>query len=65
MDELATIIRSLDGNPTKEEIQDMISEFDIDGNGSIDFEEFLNIMSRKMKVRYRTSHSILIKLNSD
>lgn len=51
MDELTTIIRSLEGNPTKEEIQNMISEVDIDGNGSIDFEEFLNIMGRKMKVR--------------
>jgi len=51
VDELTTIIRSLEGNPTKEEIQNMISEVDIDGNGSIDFEEFLNIMGRKMKVR--------------
>ncbi|KAK7336794.1 hypothetical protein VNO77_17342 [Canavalia gladiata] len=49
VDELATVIRSLDRNPTKEEIQNMISEVDIDGNGSIDFEEFLNIMGRKMK----------------
>lgn len=57
MEEIATIIRSLEGIPTKEEIQDMISEVDIDGNGSIDFEGFLNIMARKMKVRrYRTSH---------
>ena len=51
VEELATIIRSADGNPTTEEIQEMISEVDIDGNGRIDFEEFMNIMSRKMKVR--------------
>jgi len=51
VDELTTIFRSIVGNPTKEEIQDMISEVDIDGNGCIDFEEFLNIMGRKMKVR--------------
>ena len=55
MDELATMIQSLDGNPAKKEIEDMISEVDTDGDGSIDFEEFLNIMGRKMKVRkYRS-----------
>ncbi|XP_072064765.1 calmodulin-like isoform X8 [Arachis hypogaea] len=50
VDELATIIKSLEGNPTKEEIQHMISEVDIDGSGSIGFEEFINIMATKMKV---------------
>jgi len=53
VDELTAIFRSIVGNPTKEEIEDMISEVDLDGNGSIDFEEFLNIMSRKLKVRDR------------
>ncbi|KAL2320995.1 hypothetical protein Fmac_029964 [Flemingia macrophylla] len=49
-DELAAIIRSLEGNPTKEEIQNMIGEVDVDGNGNIAFEEFLNIiMGRKKK----------------
>lgn len=50
MEELATVIQSLDGHPTQEEVQDMISEVDADGNRSIDFAEFLNIMARKMKV---------------
>ncbi|XP_028804223.1 calmodulin-alpha-like isoform X1 [Neltuma alba] len=49
VDEMASIVQSLDGNPTKEEIREMITEVDIDGNGSIDFEEFLTIMGRKMK----------------
>ncbi|XP_035549313.1 neo-calmodulin-like isoform X1 [Juglans regia] len=49
-EELATIIQSLNENPTKEEVQDMIGEVDADGNGTIDFEEFLNIMERKRKV---------------
>ncbi|KAK7245425.1 hypothetical protein RIF29_40271 [Crotalaria pallida] len=51
VEELTAIIQSLDGNPTKEEIQNMIGEVDndIDGNESIDFEEFLDIMGRKMK----------------
>jgi Ca2+-binding EF-hand superfamily protein len=54
MEELATVIQSLNENPTKEEVQDMIGEVDGDGNGSIDFEDFLNIMARKMKVIYNT-----------
>lgn len=44
------MIQSLHEHPTKEEIQEMIKEVDGDGNGSIDFEDFLLIMGRKMKV---------------
>ncbi|GMI66497.1 calmodulin 7, Z-box Binding Factor 3 [Hibiscus trionum] len=47
MEELAKVIQALDVNPTKEEVQSMISE--VDGNGTIDFDDFLNIMARKMK----------------
>jgi hypothetical protein len=50
MEELATVIQSLNENPTKEEVGDMIGEVDADGNGTIDFEDFMNIMARKMKV---------------
>lgn len=50
MDELGVMIQSLDQHPTEEEIRDMISEVDSSGNGTIDFEKFLNIMSRKAKV---------------
>ena len=31
------------------ELQDMINEVDIDGNGTIDFKEFLGLMARKMR----------------
>jgi len=47
--ELGTVMRSLGQNPTEAELQDMISEVDADGNGTIDFAEFLNLMARKMK----------------
>lgn len=50
VEELATVIRSLDQNPTEEELQDMINEVDADGNGTIEFVEFLNLMAKKMKV---------------
>ncbi|KAI3898631.1 hypothetical protein MKW98_000744 [Papaver atlanticum] len=49
IEELATVIRSLDQNPTEEELQDMIKEVDVDGNGTIEFGEFLSLMARKMK----------------
>ena len=42
-------MRSLGQNPTEAELQDMINEVDADGNGTIDFPEFLTMMARKMK----------------
>lgn len=47
--ELGTVMRSLKQNPTEAELQDMINEVDADGSGTIDFNEFLNLMARKMK----------------
>merc|ERR1711899_483336 len=42
-------MRSLGQNPTEAELQDMINEVDIDGSGSIEFAEFLVMMSKKIK----------------
>ena len=47
--ELGTVMRSLGQNPTEAELMDMINEVDADGNGTIDFPEFLTMMARKMK----------------
>jgi calmodulin len=47
--ELGTVMRSLAQNPTEAELRDMIAEVDADGNGTIDFPEFLTMMARKMK----------------
>ncbi|KAI4369662.1 hypothetical protein MLD38_018082 [Melastoma candidum] len=49
MEELATVLRSLDQNPTKKELQEMIDEVDSDGNGTIEFGEFLALMANKIK----------------
>lgn len=47
--ELGTVMRSLGQNPSDQELDEMIREVDVDGNGTIDFEEFLQMMARKMK----------------
>ncbi|XP_075255501.1 uncharacterized protein LOC142348159 isoform X3 [Convolutriloba macropyga] len=47
--EITAVMRNLGQNPTEEDITDMIKEVDIDGSGSIDFEEFLYMMAKKMR----------------
>lgn len=44
-------IRSLGKNPQQQEIRDMIAEFDANGNGAMEFQEFYNFMTRKMEVK--------------
>ena len=46
--ELGTIMRNLGQNPSEEELSEMIKEIDLDGNGVIDFNEFLYLMVKKM-----------------
>lgn len=47
--ELGEIMKNLGQSPSEAELQDMINEVDIDGNGNIDFKEFLGLMARKMR----------------
>ncbi len=47
--ELGTVMRSLGHNPTEGELQDMIKLYDKDESGTIDFPEFLDLMTTKMK----------------
>ena len=47
LDCLLSFPRSLGINLTDSELQDIIDEEDSDGNGSIDFAEFLTMMTRK------------------
>ncbi|KAH9249646.1 calmodulin [Batrachochytrium salamandrivorans] len=47
--ELGTVMRSLGQNPTEAELQNMITEVDQNGNGQIDFPEFLHMMAKKMQ----------------
>ena len=47
--ELDNVMKSLNQDPSEHEIHDMIAEVDIDGNGQIDFEEFVSLMNRRSK----------------
>jgi len=47
--ELAHIMRSLNQDPTEEELNEMIEEVDLDKNGEVDFEEFITLMNRRSK----------------
>ena len=46
--ELKVAMRALGFEPKKEEIKKMISDIDTDGSGTIDFSEFLEMMTTKM-----------------
>nr|GMD80911.1 calmodulin-like protein 8 [Ipomoea batatas] len=52
VEELATVIRSLDQNPTEEELQEMMNDVDTGNNGAIEFKEFLNALSKRMEDTY-------------
>nr|XP_028602731.1 calmodulin-like protein 1 isoform X2 [Podarcis muralis] len=47
--ELGTVMRSLGQNPTEAELKEMIDKLDADGNGTVDFPEFLSLMARKIQ----------------
>ncbi|XP_022333553.1 neo-calmodulin-like [Crassostrea virginica] len=49
VEELVAILKNLGQNPTDAEISDIVSEVDADGNGNIDFPEFLLMMSKREK----------------
>eukprot|EP00435_Cladocopium_sp_Y103_P011156 s4638_g2.t3 len=46
--ELGTVMRSLGQSPTDADLRGMISQADSDGTGTIDFPEFLTLMSQTM-----------------
>ncbi|KAK3611465.1 hypothetical protein CHS0354_032746 [Potamilus streckersoni] len=49
--ELGSIFRSLGQNPSEEDLMKMVNDVDLDGNGYIDFDEFLGMMILLMKER--------------
>ncbi|EPS64880.1 hypothetical protein M569_09899 [Genlisea aurea] len=49
VEELELVIRSVIEHPTKEIIQEMMNHVDADGNGTIDFQEFLHMIINTAK----------------
>ena len=47
--ELGTVMRTLGENPTEDELQNLINKFDEDGNGTMEFTEFLCLMAAKVR----------------
>ncbi|XP_052137267.1 putative calmodulin-like protein 6 [Oryza glaberrima] len=47
-EELATVLTRLGMAPSQEDLQDMIVAVDEDGNGTIEFDEFIAIMKKKL-----------------
>ena len=51
-DELKQLMHTLGLRPSQEELNAMVDEIDADGNGEIDFDEFVTVMSRKVNTSY-------------
>merc|ERR1711879_449408 len=45
--ELLGVMRAMGQNPTEDELNNMVMEVDLDGNGTIEFPEFLELMKQK------------------
>lgn len=65
MEELAAVTRSLGLDPSDQELKDMMGEVDTDGNGTIDFQEFLSLIARKMMVIFSFAYYEYFKIISD
>ena len=46
-DELLHVLRAMGQNPTEDELLNLVLEVDIDGNGTIEFDEFIHMMKKK------------------
>ena len=46
---MGEVLKALGQNPSKNELNDMINEVDVDGNGTVEFAEFVILMTNKVK----------------
>ena len=51
-------MKKLGDNPTEEELQTMVNKFDEDGNGTIEFIEFLVMMATKVSKKIFLPRSV-------
>ena len=54
--ELGELLETLGVKASPEELDAMLREVDTDGSGEIDFEEFVEVMSRRVNVPYTADH---------
>ena len=54
-------MRSIGQNPTEDEILELVMESDLNGDGTIDFKEFIEMMKRKSSESDQTEVSSLKK----
>ncbi len=57
--ELGTVMRTLGENPTEDELQNLINKYDEDGNGTMEFTEFLCMMAAKVRTSFLLLSSLL------
>merc|ERR1712176_1209874 len=46
-EELLGVMRAMGQNPTEDELLNLVLEVDVDGNGTIEFDEFISMMKKK------------------
>ncbi|CAH1228139.1 calmodulin-like [Branchiostoma lanceolatum] len=46
--ELGKLMRAMGENPTEQEVEEIVVQLDLDGDGTIDFPEFLNVMVKRL-----------------
>ena len=51
-------MRSIGQNPTEDEILELVMESDLNGDGTIDFQEFLTMMKKKSSEADQTEVSL-------
>lgn len=60
--ELLYVMRSIGQNPTEDEVLELIMESDLNGDGTIDFDEFINMMKRKSSEQDQTEVGTQIRV---
>ena len=61
--ELGTVMQKLGQRTTEKELDDMMKEVDLDGNGSIELDEFLRMMATRIKDNEVTNKQITAVFN--
>ena len=48
--ELLPVMRSMGQNPTEDEVLNLVIEYDVNGNGKLDFDEFMEMMRKQVNI---------------